>query len=73
MKTIRTLFLCFCPLVVTDPYKGIRYGEIESYEYTEHSGIKVIEPEKEKLNKKKKVDRYFCFICDPPQWIYYRD
>ncbi len=72
MGTIRRLFLCYCPLVVVDPYKDLNYGEIESYEYAERSGIKVVEPEKEKTSKKK-VDRYFCFICDPPQWIYFEN
>lgn len=70
MKAIKTLFLCFCPLVVVDPYKDIRYGEIESYDYAESNKIRVIEPEKEKTIKKE-VEKYFCFVCNPPQWIYF--
>ncbi len=72
MKAIKTLFLCFCPLVITDPYKNIRYGEIETYDYTEPHKIKIIEPEKEKPTKRK-TDRYFCFVCNPPQWIYFEN
>ena len=58
-------------IVILDPYKDIRYGQIDVYDYSKSSKIIITTPEKEKRTKKKDTaSRYFCFVCDPPRWVY---
>ena len=65
-------------VTILNPYKGIRYGEITTYEIKKEKqrvGIRVVEAEKNKSEEYRQrqrpvvSDRVFCYLCDPPQWI----
>ena len=64
---MKLLLLSLFTIVITDPYSDIRYGEIDVYEYDKEEKKNNT---KKKRKKKQKKSKLWCWMCDPPRWLY---
>jgi hypothetical protein len=73
-------------VVITDPYSSIKYDEIQVYEFKKklrkiqievhcaegHDDCHNLTEHKEEPAKKEESfdEPVFCYVCNPPQWLY---
>jgi len=66
---MKNLILLVGLLVIWEPYREIRYGEVDVYNYNIDTDymIEVTEPEEEEWPEISTI-RIWCYACSPPKW-----
>ena len=71
MRSVWSLLCILFTIVIIDPYADIKYGEVDVYEYEDTSEK---QPKKKRRARKrdsyKKKKRIWCWMCNPPRWLY---
>ena len=71
---MKYVWLLLLTIVITDPYSDIVYGEIDVYEYPEKkSRAETSRKRKYKSRKYREKKKVWCWICEPPRFLYRKD